>query len=187
MLGRKSLFLGIVLLASVAFGQTKQQKTAQLLLNAQYVYVEPLLADGKFADLNVSPEDGQAATDISNAIEKWGQYKIAARRSEADLVISVRKGRVASTYSGGHVGIHTSPTGGHPTTEAGPITGGETGPKEDLLWVFALNPDGTLAGPYWKNAQEHGLETPNLALFQLFKKDISEAIAAQNKKKKRKP
>jgi hypothetical protein len=181
---RKSLFVGLVLLASVACAQTKQQKTPQLLLNAQYVYVEPLLDDGKFADPNVSPEDRQAVTNVTGAIEKWGQYKLAARRSEADLVISVRKGRVASTYRGGHVGIRTSPTGGPPTTEAGPITRSETGPKQDVLWVFALNPDGTLAGPYWKDGQDRGLETPNLALFQRFKKDISEAIAAQNKKRK---
>ena len=181
MLARKSFFMGLVLLASVAFAQTKQQKTLQVLLNAQYVYIEPLLDEGKFA---ASPEDRQTVTDVTRAIEKWGQYKIAARRSQADLVIAVRKGRAASAYSGGHVGIHTSPSGGAPTTEAGPIIGGEAGPKEDLLWVFALNPGGTLAGPYWKNAQEHGLETPALALFQQFKKEISEAIAAQNKKTK---
>ena len=182
MLTRKSLFMGLGLFASVAFSQAAQQKTPQLLLNAQYVYVEPLLDDGKFADPNVSPEDRQAVTNVTHAIESWGQYKIAARRSEADLVIAVRKGRTASAYGGGHVGIHTSPTGGPPTTEGGPITGGETGPKEDLLWVFALNPGGTLAGPYWKSAQDHGLETPTLALLQQFKKAISEAIAAQSKK-----
>ena len=180
----KWLFVVFVLLTSVALAQSKQQRTPQILLNAQYVYVEPLVDDGKFAGPNVSPEDRQAVTDVTNAIEKWGQYKIAARRSEADLVISVRRGRIASAYSGGHVGIHTSPTGGHPTTEGDPITGSETGPKQDLLWVFVLNPDGKLAGPYWKNAQDHSLETPNLALFQQFKKDISEAIAAQNKKRK---
>lgn len=184
MQARKSLIVGFVLLAPVAFAQTKQQKTPQLLLNAQYVYVEPLLDDGKFAGPNVSPEDRQAVTNVTYAIEEWGQYKLAARRSEANLVIAVRKGRAASAYHGGHVGIHTSPTGGPPKTEAGPVTGGETGPKQDLLWVFALNPDGTLAGPYWKNAQDNGLETPTLALFQQFKKDISEAIAAQNKKRK---
>jgi hypothetical protein len=184
MLSRKSLFVGVALLSSVASAQTKQQKTPQLLLNAQYVYVEPLIDDGKFADPNVSPEDRQAITNVSRAVEKWGKYKIAARRSEADLVIAVRVGRVASAYAGGHVGIHAPPSGSPPTTEAGPISGGETGPKQDLLWVFALNPDGTLAGPYWKNAQDHGLETPNLALFLQFKEDITEAIASQNKKSK---
>jgi hypothetical protein len=184
MLARNSLFMGLALFGCVAFAQTKQEKTPQILLNARYVYVEALLDDGKFADPNVSPEDRQAVTNVTHAIEKWGQYKIAARRSEADLVIGVRKGRVASAYGGGHVGIHTSPTGGPPTTEAGPISGGEAGPKEDLLWVFTLNPDGTLAGPYWKSAQDHGLETPALALFQQFKKDVSEAVAAQNKKKR---
>ena len=35
-----------------------------------------------------------------------------------------------------------------------------------LLYLGAI----VLAGPYWKNAQDHGLETPNLALFQQFKK-----------------
>jgi hypothetical protein len=28
------------------------------------------------------------------------------------------------------------------------ITGGETEPKQDLLWVYALNSDGALARPY---------------------------------------
>jgi hypothetical protein len=168
----------------MVFAQSKQGKTPHVLLNAQYVYVEPLLGNGQFADLNVSPEDRQAVTNVTYAIEKWRQYKLAARRSEADLVIGVRKGRVASAYGGGHVGVHTSPTGGHPTSEAGPVAGGETGPKEDLLWVFALNSDGTLAGPYWKNAQGRGLEMPDLTLFQQFKKDITDALAARNKEKK---
>jgi len=180
----KPLLVGFVLLVFTAFAQTKQEKTPQLLLNAQYVYVEPLLSDGRIVDPNVSTEDRQAVANVSRAIERWGQYKLSARRSEAELVIAVRVGRVASTYQGGHVHIRTSPTGGPPTTEAGPISGGETGPKQDVLWVFALNPDGTLAGPYWKNAQDQGLEMPDLILFQRFKKDISDAIAAQSKKKK---
>ena len=183
MRARKSLFVGLVLLVIAAFAQTKQQKVPQLLLDAKYVYVEPYFDNGKLADFNVSSEDRQAVTNVTNAIEKWGQYRVAARRSEAELVIAVRVGRVASTYVGGHVGIHTPSKGGPPSTEAGPVAGGETGPKQDLLWVFALNPDGTLAGPYWKNTQDRGLETPDLLLFQQFKKDISEALAAQNKKK----
>ena len=64
MQARKSFFVGLVLLASVALAQAKQQKTPQLLLNGQYVYVEPLLGDGKFADPSVSPEDRQAVTDV---------------------------------------------------------------------------------------------------------------------------
>ena len=181
---RKSLFVGLVLLAFTAFAQTKQEKTPQLLLNAQYVYVEPLVGNGKFTDPNVSAEDRQAVANVSRAIEKWGQYKLTAQRVEAELVIVVRMGRVASTYQGGHVGIHSSPTGGRPTAEASPIRGGETGPKQDLLQVFKLTPEGTLAGPFWENAQDHGLEMPGLVLFQQFKKDISEALAAQSKKKK---
>lgn len=181
---RKSLFVGFVLLVFTGFAQTKQEKRPQLLLNAQYAYVEPLVSDGKFADPNVSAEDRQAVTNVSKAIEKWGQYKLTAQRGEAELIIAVRVGRVASTYRGGHVGIHSSPTGGRPTTDAGPISGGETGPKQDLLCIFALNPDGTLAGPYWERGQDHGLDMPDLLLFQQFKKDISEALAAQRKKKK---
>jgi hypothetical protein len=184
MRSRKSLCMGLLLFVSTAGAQSKPEKAPQLLLNAQFVYVEPLVGDGKFADPNVSVEDRQAVTDVSRAMEKWGQYKLAARRSEAELVVAVRVGRVASTYQGGHVGIHGSPTGAHPTTEAGPITGGESGPKPDVLQVFAVNSDGTLSGPYWKNAQDHGLEMPDLVLFQQFKKDISSAVAAQNKKKK---
>jgi len=173
-----------MVLVLTAFAQTKQEKTPPLLLNAQYVYVEPLLSNGNFSDPNVSAEDRQAVANVTKAIEKWGHYKIALRPSDADLLFAVRVGRMASTNQGVHVGVHTSPTGGRPTTEAGPIAGGEKGPKQDLLWVFALNPGGTLAEPLWQNEQDNGLKMPDLALFQQFKKDIAEALAAQSSKKK---
>ena len=141
-------------------------------------------SDGTFTDPNLSAEDRQAIADVSKAIQKWGKYKLSMRRSDADLVIAVRVGRVVSTYQGAHVGIHGSPSGGRPTTETGPIAGDQKGPKQDLLWVFAVHPGGTLAGPYWRNGQDHGLAMPELDLFQQFKKDISDALAAQNKKTK---
>jgi len=92
MRSRKSLGMGLLFFVSTAGAQSKPEKAPQLLLNAQFVYVEPLVGDGKFADPNVSVEDRQAVTDVSRAMEKWGQYKLAARRSEAELVVAVRVG-----------------------------------------------------------------------------------------------
>jgi len=65
--------------------------------------------------------------------------------------------------TGTYFSDYRCPPAAIPPLKAAQFTGGETGTKQDLLWVFALNPDGKLTGPYWKNAQNHGLETPNLA------------------------
>src|SRR5215469_16489206 len=160
----KSLFVGLAVLVSTAVGQTKQDKRRNCFSPHNMCMWNRSWSNGTFTDPNLSAEDRQAIADVSNAIQKWGKYKLSMRRSDADFVIAVRVGRVVSTYQGAHVGIHGSPSGGRPTSETGPIAGDQKGPKQDLLWVFAVHPGGTLAGPYWRNGQDHGLAMPELAL-----------------------
>lgn len=174
---RNSRFVPILIVAFATFAQTKQDKIPELLLNAQLIYVEPASGDGNIQDPNVSAEDRQAIADVTKALQKWGHYKVVMHRKDADLVMAVRVGRAASTYVGGKVGVST----GQPIG-AGPIYGSETGPKQDVLLVFARSSAGTLAGPYWQDSVDRGLQAPDLPLFEQFKKDITQALAAHKKK-----
>jgi hypothetical protein len=174
---RNSLYVAILIVAFASFAQTKQDKIPELLLNAPFIYVEPASGDSNVQDPNVSAEDRQAIADVTKALQRWGHYKVVMHRKDADLVMAVRVGRPASTYVGGKVGASTGlPIG------AGPIYGSETGPKQDVLLVFARSSAGTLAGPYWQNSLDHGLQAPDLPLFEQFKKDTTQALAAQKKK-----
>lgn len=175
---RNSLFLGLLIIVLTSFAQTKQDKIPELLLNARFIFIEPASGDGDIQDPNVSAEDRQAIADVTNAVQKWGRFKVVMHRKDADLVMAVRIGRATSAYLGGRVGTST----GEPIG-AGPIYGSEKGPKQDVLLVFGRNPDGSLGGPYWQNSLDHGLQSPDLPLFEQFKKDVTQAVAAQNKKK----
>jgi hypothetical protein len=131
-------------------------------------------------------EDREAVANVQKAILNWGQYKITIRRSEADLVVFVRKGRIASANGGIHVhaGNRNSTPGGPTQADdhaVGGLGGGEIGPNEDIFWVYSLDPDGKLTGPIWRKNLKDGLDPQELVLFEKFKKDVATSVALQAK------
>jgi hypothetical protein len=177
-------------LALPALGQGNSKKKPAIpdhLLNATYVYVEAY--DGTEYDPRLLPEDRQAIADVQDAIEKWGRYHLTMRRSEAEIVIQVRTGRIASAQVRGGVSIGSVPNGTQippsSRTETDPHVGAgaEVGPPDDLLWVFAVDHKGELAAPYWRRTKKDGLKTPEMELFKRFKDDVEAAATAQGKKR----
>jgi hypothetical protein len=177
--------------ASLASGQSGNQakKPSAILATAQFVSVEPYSGTDNPAAINdphVSVEDREAVANVQKAILNWGQYKITIRRSETDLVIFVRKGRIASANGGIHVhaGNRNSTPGGptQPDDHAvGGLGGGEVGANEDIFWVYSLDPEGKLTGPIWRKNLKDGLDAPELVLFEKFKKDVATSVALQAK------
>jgi hypothetical protein len=98
------LLVSVVVLSSgQSTGQSKKHAPSAMLASAQYVFVEPYSgSDIPAATVNphVSAEDREAVGNVQNAILQWGQFKLAARRSEADLLVFIRKGRLASANGG---------------------------------------------------------------------------------------
>jgi hypothetical protein len=190
---RCAMFPGLVAItfASLASGQSGNQakKPSAILATAQFVSVEPYSGTDSPAAINdphVSVEDREAVANVQKAILNWGQYQITIRRSEADLVVFVRKGRIASANGGIHVhaGNRNSTPGGptQPDDHAvGGLGGGEIGPNEDIFWVYSLDPDGKLTGPIWRKNLKDGLDAPALVLFEKFKKDVATSVALQAK------
>jgi hypothetical protein len=135
------------------------------------------------------PEDRQAIADVQTAIDKWGRYHLTMRRSEAEIVIQVSKGRLASAQvrAGGSIGSVPNgvefPPGSRTETSTRVGAGGEIGPPDDLFWVYQVDTRGELSAPYWRMMKKDGLKTPDLELFKKFKEDVEAAAAAQAKKK----
>jgi hypothetical protein len=190
---RYAMFPSLVAItfASLASGQSGNQakKPSAILATAQFVSVEPYSGTDSPAAINdphVSVEDREAVANVQKAILNWGQYKITIRRSEADLVVFVRKGRIASANGGIHVhaGNRNSTPGGPTQSDdhaVGGLGGGEIGPNEDIFWVYSQDPDGKLTGPIWRKNLKDGLDPQELVLFEKFKKDVATSIASQAK------
>jgi hypothetical protein len=183
------LVVSVVALSSgQSTGPTKKHAPSAILASAQYVFVEPYSGSDiptATVDPHVSAEDREAVGNVQNAILQWSQYKLAVRRSEADLIVFIRKGRLASANGGVRVHIGTSnPAPGAPSqtdAAAAPLGGAEVGPDQDILWVYSLDPDGKLTGPIWQKTLKDGLEAPQLVLFEKFKEAVNAAVAAQTK------
>jgi hypothetical protein len=153
--------VAVALATALAMGQSKPKKSATLpdfFLNATYVYVEAY--DGNEYDPRLLPEDRKAIADVADAVQKWGRYHLTLRREEADILIQVRKGRLASAQGRVGVSVGTVPNGGQlpPSSRTETSTnvgaGVEAGPPNDLLWVYTVDPKGNLSGPYWRKSEK---------------------------------
>lgn len=165
----------------------KSEELPERLLNAKYIYVEAY--DGDAFDPRLLPEDRKAIVDVESAIQKWGHYQLTMRRSEAEIVIQIRKGRLASIQgriagSVGSVptGVQFPPKG---RTESGTTVGGgaEVGPPDDVLGVYEVDPQGKLSTLYWRRMAKNGLKPPKVELLQQFKDQVEAAAAVHGKKK----
>jgi len=189
--------------------QSKKPEPMTILASAKFIFVAPPHEEpngqGSIPDSAVSPEDREAAGsgveaardpritpedreavgNVQIAIRKWGYYTVTLRRSEADLVVFVRKGRIASAYAVGHAGNGTPPSSEPSSTrksQGGVFTGAEADTTVDMFSVYSTNPQGTLSGPVWQKSLKDGLDAPELILFEEFKKDVTTAAAKQAKK-----
>ena len=157
----------------------------------------------------VDPDAGVAVDDplanrkaqegVEKALMNWGRFSLAMEASNADLIISVRKGSgkivqptVAGvpinnrtvifepTDSGGRDGGHTgnSPTNGDPANSQprSPTPQVETGPAEDMFVVYRGNRENALDyPPVWRYIAKDALRSPSVPAVDAFRKLIAEA------------
>ena len=181
------LLLSIVLL--VVQGYAKDALPA-LLLHARYVALGYETANGflgeweteAFNSLKVLPEDRQALAHLSEALKKWNRFTVTIDPQQAEILIAVRAGRLASADGG--IRVHTGsidPTGTMPGGRGiGPVVGVEAGPRQDYLAVYQAD-DGREGARLWRKTEEGGLAGSNPPLFETFKNDVE---AASKKLKK---
>jgi hypothetical protein len=192
----RSAWLAIgVLITSVASAQTPSRKQEQvptaILLNCRYVYVEAW--DGNFFNPHILPEDRQAILDVQNAFHDWNRYLITVKRREAEILVVVQKGRIASVngnVSGtagsrpGESDLYNEPGSNQPKAEGGDKAGAgpEVAGRDDLFFVYLVKEDGSLIGPIWIHHQKDGLDAPDIPLFKQFREAIEAASKVQTSK-----
>jgi hypothetical protein len=154
-------------------------------------------------DAGVALDDPLANRNAQEAVEKalmnWGRFSIVLEASNADLIISIRKGNgkivqptvggvpinnrpviFEPTDSGGRVGGRSgSPPGvGDPTNSQpiGPTPQVEGGTTQDMFEVFRGKRDDPLGyPPVWRYNAKDALRSPSVPAVDAFKKLIAEA------------
>jgi hypothetical protein len=174
----------------VVQGYAKDPPLSAQLLHARYVALGFETANGflgeweteSFISAKILPQDRQALANLSDALKKWNRYAITIDPQQAELLIAVRSGRLASASGG--VRVHTGSidptgrtTGG---TAIGPVVGVEAGPPSDYLAVYQAN-DGAEGPRLWRKTEDDGLVGKNPTLFESFRTDV-EAFAKKSKK-----
>jgi hypothetical protein len=176
----RTLLLGIALLLCVNFVFAHSPKSKDtlppILLSSHYVYVEAY--DGDAFDPAVIPDDRHAIADVQGAILDWKRYIVTAKRKDAELIIVVRKGRIASVQP--RVGVG----GGGGTRNVSGGVSADVGSPNDLLEVFVLSPDGSRSGPIWTRSMKDGLNPPEIPLFQQLKQAVDSASKSATKSPK---
>ena len=156
----------LLVFATAVFAQS-DSTIPKLVTEAQFVHVTTLEGDPNSP--NTLAEDRRAIADVETALRKWRRYKVVLQPGDADLIMVVRTGRIASATVGGTAGNRNPRrvprvTGPNIHTEAG-------GPRQDLLWVFDAKL-GTDSAPLWRGEQRDGLEAPSLPLLKRFRADV---------------
>jgi len=191
----KPVALALLMWAPLAPAKDKKKKDVPALFNnARYVYVRA--EDGDILNPRLFPEDRDAIANVEDELQDWKRYAVVLHQSEAELVMVVRKGRLASAQVGGGVGVGRSPDviggtypgsrnpadpnsrgGGGVSTEIGART--EVGPPDDLLRVYSVNPDGSRGALLWTGSMQDGLDAPQLPLVQQLKQAVDRAYPPQ--------
>jgi hypothetical protein len=184
-----------LMFAAAPLLQAKNKKdpgVPAVFAQARYVYVEAV--DGQQFNPNLYPEDRQAIADVQDAVESWKRYALTMERNQADLVIVVRKGRLASADVGASRQAG-GPFPGQPRANGpanGPVNGpgngsgigrgiragGEMGPPDDLFEVYQIDPEGQHGNPLWERSMADGLNAPQVLLFRQFREAVDKAYPA---------
>ena len=135
-----------------------------------------------FTSMRILPEDRTALGNVHDALAEWKRYMITINPKEAEMLIAIRSGRLASANGGVRVGGIPGVPGSGPTSGGfGPVFGGEVGPPNDYFAVYQA--DHGQEGPrLWRESEQDGLVGPEPPLFQSFKDDV-EALAKRQGKK----
>lgn len=189
--------LALILLGTLASAKDKKKVILPadvLQARAVLVVVDP------DAGLRVEdPNANQAAkADVEKALQKWGRFNLVLDATNADLIITVRKGSgkmvqptiggvpindrpvVQPTDSGGRVGgrVGVSPVPGDPTNPdpRGPQPQLEVGPTDDMFVVYRGGEENPLDAPaVWRFSAKNALHSPDVPAVSEFHKAIDEA------------
>ncbi len=163
-----SCFLVLLLLVPLTIAKDKSQ-LPKLVVVAKYVMVTTYLGDQP-SNPRIMPDDRQAMGDVQDAIKDWGRYIVVYRPKDADLIILVRKGRIAEALGG--VRVHAGSDAPNPS--AGPSVHADAGDPQDMIAVYRAA-EGIDSPPLWRGRQIDGLRPPEMRLVQELRTKVEAA------------
>lgn len=144
-----------------------------LLAQARYVALGYDRGDGFVSETDVRadvlPEERAALQTIRAGIEQWDKYQVVVRPGQAELLIAVRKGRLA-TVGGGISGGPSSGRGGGPVG-TGPMGGVQVSSPDDMIEVF----DAASGSLIWRGMRPNGLTGAGPPLWDAFRAEVAKA------------
>ena len=144
------------------------------LAQARYVALGYDRGDGFVSEIDVRaevlPEEREALQRIRAGLEQWGRYVIVLRPGDAELLIAVRKGRLASFGGGISVGGPSSGRGGGGPIGTGPMAGAQVSSPDDMIEVFDAG-----RSLVWRGMKPNGLSGAGPPLWQSFQAEVSKA------------
>lgn len=152
----------IVFASILSLGQSRMPLSAAKATYATVMTVQEASGGGS----QIPAEDRQAVADVERALQEWRHYQLTQRKSDADVIVAVRKGRPTSSYDG--VRVHK--TTGRGTT-VGPTSSGDVGLPDDYLSII----DARSGALLWQDSLSKGLEPPRMLLFERFKDAVEKA------------
>lgn len=196
------LLLASSLVASAPVASAKDKKKVVLpadILQARTVLVVVDPEAGIVAEAPMA--NPTARDDVEKALMRWGRFSLVQDGTDADLIITVRKGngKIAQTTIGG-VPVNRRPVILQPTDSgaqnAGPTIAGdlsnppwpsqgphpqeEIGPTQDMFVVYRGARDNPLdAPPVWRYSAKDALRSPDVPAVEEFQKQITEAEKQQ--------
>ena len=122
-------------------------------------------------------EEREALQRIRSGLEQWGRYVVVVRPEQADLLIAIRKGRLASFGGGVSVGGPSSGRPGAARSGSVPMAGAQVSSPDDMIEVFERS--GSLV---WRGMKTNGLAGAGPPLWESFQAEVAKA-----EKKTKKP
>jgi hypothetical protein len=166
----RSALCSLVALFLLPFAVAKDKSAfPKMIVTAKYVFVTSYFGDN-LADSRVPTADRQAVIDVQDAIRDWGRYSVVSDRKDAELIILVRKGRVAETRNG--IDVHAGSQ--RPGASVGPATATDAGDSQDMLAVYNASL-GTDTAPIWRDRIAGGLAPPKMELLNELRTKVEAA------------
>jgi len=190
---KRAIPLLLLVLLVIPNASAKKPVLRAELLKAKFVVITNYPDPGDNMNRRISPYAGdrQALADVEAAIRKWGRWTVISSKSQADLIVAVRKGRIAGA------GVRIPVADGAPrprnTDPLHPKVETDVGPTEDMIAVYsAQNWPSTTPGdtdsnlnvpPLWRLIQSNALMSPSVPGIEQLRKEIEKAEAENAKKK----
>jgi hypothetical protein len=199
---RGSLAVSVCLLLCCVFAAGKDKKKSVLPVDVLQAKTVLVVVDPEAGMAVDSPMANRTAQeDVEKALMNWGRFKLAVDASDADLIITVRKGNgkiaqptvggvpnnnrpviMEPSDSGGRIGGRsgTPPMAGDPSNSdpqfGGPHQQVEVGQPQDMFAVYRGKKDNPLdSSPVWRYSGENALRSPGVPAVEVFRKVIAES------------